>query len=306
MTTIRTYNFEYNESCEMCGDASAGHKILGQRLSQSQGFSPKNKAGISVSVRRCRRCRLIYSYPQPVPGRIEDHYGIKPEEYSWKKDYYNYDTTYFARQIATYKQLRPMESGAKALDIGAGLGKAMKSLDNAGFDAHGVEASPQFRDRAIEWLKIPASRIQLSAVETAEYPRNTFDFITFGAVFEHLYHPAAVLARAGEWLKPGGIIHIEVPSADHLLGKLINAYYALRGTNFVTHLSPMHPPFHLYEYTLESFNEVCRQVRLQSAQHYYDVCEIYHFPRIVHPFLRKYMERTNTGMQLTVYLRKPA
>ena len=40
-------------------------------------------------------------------------------------------------------------------------------------------------------------------------------------------------------------------------------------------------------------------------KHYYDVCNIDFAPKILHPILQKYMEWTNTGMQLTVYLRKP-
>jgi SAM-dependent methyltransferase len=142
-------------------------------------------------------------------------------------------------------------------------------------------------------------------VEETTYPDNHFDFITMGAVVEHFYHPADVISKAAQWLKPGGVIFIEVPSADHLIPKLINFYYKLRGTNYVTHLSPMHAPFHLYEYTLDSFQQYCNRVGLTLDRHYYEVCEILAGPSFVKPLLRKYMEKTKTGMQLTVYLRKP-
>ncbi len=89
----------------------------------------------------------------------------------------------------------------------------------------------------------------MSSVEDADFPARSFDFITFGAVLEHLYSPSLALSRALGWLRPGGIIQAEVPSSDHLLSKLLNFYFRLRGTNYVTHLSPMHPPFHLYEFS---------------------------------------------------------
>jgi SAM-dependent methyltransferase len=304
MAKIRKYSFEYNEVCEMCLDKTDNHKILGQRLSESQGFSPKKKTGITVSIKKCRNCGLIYSYPQPIPNSIQDHYGIAPEEYSWDESYFKDDPNYFLRQINKAKELLPFQPGMKSLDIGAGLGKAMKSMLANGFDAYGIEPSPQFRQRSIEWLKIPEDRVQLASAEEADFPENYFDFITFGAVFEHLYHPAYVLERAVKWTKPGGIIHIEVPSATHLVGRLINRYYRLRGTNYVTNLSPMHAPFHLYEYTVKSFLAVGERLGLTLEHKYFDVCTIFHFPRIVQPLMRKYMEWTDTGMQLTVYMRK--
>ncbi|MBL0153089.1 MAG: class I SAM-dependent methyltransferase [Chitinophagaceae bacterium] len=306
MIPDKKYIFEHNEYCEMCGDKTENHKILGQRLNQSQGFRPKKKTGITVSVKKCRNCGLLYSYPMPIPFSIQDHYGIDPEEYSWKEDYYVDDPDYYSTQINTVKKLLPEKStGMKALDVGAGLGKALKAMQRAGFDVFGIEPSPNFRTRAIEWLKIPEDQIRLATAEEAVFPDNHFDFITYGAVYEHLYHPAAVLERSVKWLKPGGIIHIEVPNAENLVGKLINRYYRLRGTNYVTSLSPMHAPFHLYEYTVKSFEEVCKKLNLELVEKKFDVCSIFHFPGIMKPFMRKYMEWTNTGMQLTVYLRKP-
>jgi 2-polyprenyl-3-methyl-5-hydroxy-6-metoxy-1,4-benzoquinol methylase len=302
---MRIYKFEAVEVCEMCHNSTAKHKILGQRLSQSQGFRPKSKEGITVSVKRCTNCGLIYSSPQPIPNSILDHYGVSPEEYSWKEGYYEDDPNYFSGQIKDAKEMLDFKPDMKALDIGAGLGKAMKAMQAAGFEVHGLEPSSQFRERAIEWLKIPGDRITLTSVEEVEYPENHFDFITMGAVVEHFYHPAFVIDRAAKWLKPGGIMFIEVPSAQHLVPKLINFYYRLRGTNYVSHLSPMHAPFHLYEYTLESFQKCCDRLGLKLERHHYDVCEILEGPNFIKPLLKKYMEWTKTGMQLTVYLRKP-
>src|SRR5206468_2481748 len=122
--------------------------------------------------------------------------------------------------------------------------------------------SEPFYERAIQ--NVPPDRVQMATVEEAEFAPESFDFITFGAVLEHLYSPRQALDRAMGWLKPGGIIHAEVPSADYFIAKLFNAYFRLRGTNFVTHLSPMHAPFHLYEFTPKSFQR-------------YKMAELHHF-----------------------------
>lgn len=305
ITTPRQKAYYFTEivQCEMCGDSTSGHIVMGQRLNQSQGFSPRKKTGISVSVKKCRNCGLIYSYPQPVPFDIQDHYGTPPEEY-WKPGYFEWKPGYFAGQIEAAKRLLDFKDQMKALDIGAGLGKAMISLNKAGFDAYGFEPSIPFYERAISKMGINPDRLKLGMVEEMEYPDDFFDFITFGAVFEHLYHPATILEKAFTWLKPGGIIHIEVPSSRHLISRLMNIFFTLRGTNYVTNLSPMHTPFHLYEFSLKSFGELGKKLNFSIVEHRYDVCEVFMFPRVFHPFLKTWMKWTKTGMQLTIYLRK--
>ncbi len=297
------YFFDAVEHCEMCGSDSDLHKNLGQRLNRSQGRDTKNKPGISVTIFKCRRCELIFTSPQPVPFDINDHYGLPPEEY-WHSDDFQWEPEYFADQISTAKQLLPFNAGMSALDIGAGLGKGMKSLEKAGFDTYGFEPSEPFFARAIDKMGIDRSKIKLGMIEEMDYDGECFDFITFGAVLEHLYHPAYSIELAMRWLKPNGIVHIEVPYSNHLISRIANMAYKLKGTSFVTNTSPMHPPFHLYEFGLKSFEELGKKLAFTIEKKHHDVCEIFFVPKILQPFFRKYMEVTNSGMQLTVWLRK--
>jgi 2-polyprenyl-3-methyl-5-hydroxy-6-metoxy-1,4-benzoquinol methylase len=299
----KQYFFEEITHCEMCGDSTASHPVLGQRLNQSQGMRPRAKHGISVSVLQCPACDLIYANPQPIPADIQDHYGTPAETY-WKPEYFQWTPEYYAPQLAALEQLMPQRPGMTALDIGAGIGKCMLSMEKAGFEVYGFEPSKPFFEKALSQMGIPPDRLQLGMVEDVRYPGNFFDFITFGAVFEHLYHPAQALEKAMSWLKPSGIIHIEVPSANHFIPKLINAYYRLIGVNYVTNISPMHSPFHMYEFGLKSFEKLAHRLNYELIKYEYSVCDIYSIPKVFHPLLRTYMERTNTGMQLTVWLRK--
>jgi 2-polyprenyl-3-methyl-5-hydroxy-6-metoxy-1,4-benzoquinol methylase len=297
------YAFVPVGQCNMCGAGREEFRVMGLRLNASQGRNPKQASGIAVTVKRCWDCGLVFADPRAIPADLSDHYGAPAEDY-WPPAYFDYDPSYFGEQIGTAKQLVKFEPGMRALDIGAGLGKCMKSLNQAGFDTYGIEPSAPFHRRAIGQMGASPERLQLSTLEEAQFDREMFDFITFGAVLEHLQDPSAAIARALEWLKPSGIVQIEVPSSDHLVSKVINFYYALRGTNFVTNLSPMHTPFHLYEFTLKSFQRNGARLGYAIAHHQYDVCEIMNLPRIIHPPLRWLMRRTDTGMQLTVYLRK--
>lgn len=300
---MKKYRFKEISVCEMCGDKTENHKVLGQRLNTSQGYRPKTKTGISVSIIKCTNCGLIYSNPQPIPFDLQDHYGTPPEEY-WKDEYFVWQPTYFSSQIEAAKKLLDFSPGMKALDIGAGLGKAMLSMQSKGFDVYGLEPSIPFYERAISKMGVDKEKLNLGTIEDLDYELEFFDFITFGAVFEHLYEPSKCLEKAFSWLKPNGIIHIEVPSSEWLLPKLMNFYFKLLGTNYVTNLSPMHTPFHLHEFSLKSFDKLSEKLNFKVENYRYDVCSIYYFPKILHGILRSYMKATKKGMQLTVYLRK--
>lgn len=295
------YIFKNIEKCNFCGQAASKNRVLGQRLNKS--FS-SDAIGISVSIQRCGNCDLIYSNPQPIPENIQDHYGIPADDY-WKEEYFKYDPSYFSEQIRTAKYLIEGSHGKTALDIGAGIGKCMLSLTNAGFDAYGIEPSETFREKAIMKMKIDENRLKFGMIEDVDFELESFDFITFGAVLEHLYSPAEVIERTLKWLKPNGVIQIEVPSSNWFIASLINMIYRFKGTSFVTNLSPMHEPYHMYEFTLKSFQKLATKLNFEVAEHQYHVCDIYHVPKVIHPLLKWYMNKTNKGMQLTVWLKKP-
>lgn len=297
------YYFEYIDHCEMCGDSITNHKILGQRLNQSQGIRPKSKFGVTTSVMRCTSCGLIYTNPMPIPYSIQDHYGIPPEDY-WKPSYFQIEKDYLAGQINTFKSLQNFKAGMRALDVGTGIGKGMIALSEAGFDTHGFEASKPFYEHAIKTMGIPAGKLQLGMIEDVDYESSSFDFINFGAVLEHFYNPALCVARGMKWLKSGGIMHIEIPSSDYLMSKVINTYYRFLGTRYVTNLSPMHEPFHLYEFNVKSFESLAKKLDFKIVHHEFYVCSAAPFPKFMHGLVNYIMKKTNTGMQLAIWLQK--
>ncbi len=299
---LLNYVFKYIESCNMCGSPISGHKIIGKRLNRSQGRNPKNKIGITTTIAKCPNCGLVYSNPQPIPSDIQDHYGVPPETY-WKQEYFTVSDDYFKAEIARLRQLIDFKAGMKSLDIGAGLGKAMIALSNAGFDAYGFEPSRQFFDRALTQMKISPEKLRLSMVENADYAESSFDFISFGAVLEHLYDPSDSIIKALKWLKPNGIIHIEVPSSGWLVNKIINLFYKFQRTDYVGNISPMHEPYHLHEFGLKSFEHHAKKHGYSVAFHEHYVCQTY-MPKLADYVLKPYMKWTNTGMQLCVWLRK--
>lgn len=304
-TTRSEYSFHAVQCCNMCGSPAAKHRVLGKRLNGSQGLRPRRRAGVATTVQVCSDCGLIYPNPLPLPHNLQDHYRVAPEAY-WDASYFTPDETLFASQLKRFEQLsdhRIAGGSMRALDIGTGIGKCMCALQAAGFDAYGLEPSESFHAAACERSGIAENRLQLASVEDADYDEGFFDFITFGAVLEHLADPAASIERALHWVRPSGLIHAEVPSARWLVSRLANAFYRLIGTDYVTNLSPMHPPFHLYEFTLDSFRLHALHAGYEVAWHQFYVCQTY-LPRLLDPLFRRLMELTDSGMQLEVWLRK--
>ena len=298
------YSFHKVAHCNMCGDTVLSAKIIGRRLNSRQGMRPKNKVGITTTICQCTNCGLIYSNPQPIPGTIQDHYGVLPEEY-WKESYFKSDPEYFQLEMNRYKALRTFQPGLKSLDIGAGIGKQMIALANHGFDAYGLEPSKQFYERAISKMGIAESKIKRGSIEEVTYNENEFDFISFSVVLEHLYDPSTSLKKALRWLKPDGLIHVEVPSANWFIHRLINRYYRLIRTDFVGNLSPMHEPYHLYEFTIDSFKKNALINGYEIVFHEYFVCkEFIPGPDFLKKPLAAYMKRYKKGMQLSIWLKK--
>jgi ubiquinone/menaquinone biosynthesis C-methylase UbiE len=299
---VMKYQFEYIKHCNLCGSPSENHKILGKRLNQSQGKNPKNKVGITTTICKCNQCGLIYSNPLPIPFNIQDHYGMPPENY-WKPEYFEIEPDYLQSQIDILKKLVQFQMGMKSLDFGTGIGKSIIAFSNAGFDAYGFEASVPFYERAIAKIGVDPEKIQLGMVETVNYPENYFDVITMRAVLEHFYDPSDSIQKALKWLKPNGIIQIDVPSSDWLISKIMNWYFKLKRTDYVSNLSPMHEPYHLYEFGLKSFQEHGKLNGYEVVDSQFCVCETF-MPKFTDFILKPYMRRTNTGMDISVWIKK--
>lgn len=291
------YRFIEISTCNMCGSDHAS--VVGRRLNRAQGIRPTRKSGVTVTVMRCQECGLLYSNPLPIPLELGQHYDVPPTEY-WHDEYFDSAAGYFADQIDTFLSLWTDGPIPRALDIGAGVGKAMNALERAGFDVTGIEPSSTFREAAIQ-NGIPADRLRHADIESADFPAASFDLVTFGAVLEHLYDPSGAIERALCWTADRGLIHIEVPSARWLTSRVAHLVYRLQGLDYVPYISPMHPPYHLYEFTIDAFNLHGARAGYTVARQTTYVAMTY-LPRPLSAIGARYMKRTGTGMQLEVWL----
>jgi len=286
----------------MCGAGKAMQKNTGMRFDSTQGKRPMKKTGIAVSVARCKNCGLVYTNPMPVPENISDHYGVEPEAY-WKEDYFRIPENHYSDELSVLKKLTKNKKPLRVLDIGAGIGKVMLTLEKEGYDVYGIEASETFYKTAIDKMDINSEKLHCGMIEDAEYPVSHFDFINLGAVLEHLYNPDKILKKLMKWLKPGGLIFVSVPSSRWLMAKLMNFLYSLQGLDYVSNLSPMHQPYHLYEFGLKSFILNGKKNNYKVVHHQVYVCDTF-APKVFDKPLRWIMRKQGSGLQLLVCLKK--
>ena len=75
--------------------------------------------------------------------------------------------------------------------------------------------------------------------------------------------------------------------------------------NNVTNLTPMHPPYHYYEFSIKSFILNGKLNGYSVVYYFYRVSEVeYKIPAIFKFLLKKLMRKPITGKQLIVFLKK--
>lgn len=124
---------------------------------------------------------------------------------------------------------RPVE---RILDVGCGIGMTLEKLAKAfpGAECMGTEASPVMTKMANEreGVHVTAEPFLQREVEPA-----SLDVLSMNHLLEHLFHPRVDLERAAEWVKPGGVIHIEVPQLEGWARKTFGRWWWC-------HLPPQH------------------------------------------------------------------
>ena len=158
---------------------------------------------------RCRACRSAVTHGEP-PGPEAYASGVyapgPPRALALVR---TLQRASVAQPVSILRRagLRP---GARVLDAGAGAGRLVEALRRSGYDALGIEPSPRSAAMA-------ASAGRPVREERIEHHRDEgLDAVVLWHVLEHLDEPAAALATARAWLRPGGLLLVGVPNIASL------------------------------------------------------------------------------------------
>jgi len=106
---------------------------------------------------------------------------------------------------------------ARLLDAGCGAGHFLTIAERFGYEAEGVDRSPQ----AVSICRARGLKARVSDLMVLSPPTH-FDVITIWDVVEHLDDPRAVLANLAHLLSPTGILVAKVPIYGALTPSLSN------------------------------------------------------------------------------------
>lgn len=110
--------------------------------------------------------------------------------------------------------LRPARAGARVLDIGCGVGQVVARLQEAGFEAHGVDVSEPNIARARQ----VSERCRLYDGRQLPFPDGHFAAAGALNVLEHVDEPEAFIRELVRVVEVGGRIVLSSPNFLRVLG----------------------------------------------------------------------------------------
>jgi 2-polyprenyl-3-methyl-5-hydroxy-6-metoxy-1,4-benzoquinol methylase len=171
----------------------------------------QDRLGHPLQTVVCHSCGLVSTNPRPSDEEIEKFYR---DEYrkAYKQAFEpKLKHLYRAGRVALERleYLFPLLSaGESVLDLGAGGGELLFVLRGLGFDVQGIEPNIGYGNVARDLLGLP---VQVTNYRQATVEPGSLDVVTCFHVLEHLPHPVDALSAMAAWLKPNGLMLIEVP-----------------------------------------------------------------------------------------------
>ncbi|WP_028830133.1 methyltransferase domain-containing protein [Proteocatella sphenisci] len=228
------YQHEYSEESTDCiGCGKQGFKVVNV---SNQSISEDNKELVNP-IRRwvsCENCGLIYANPLPSEANLNKYYSLIAKE-KFGGIYGNIDDRFEFLVSMANKRLEKIErytGGAKSiLDIGTGIGVFTGTALDRGWNADGLEFTPEDCSYAKEKFNLDLKQENFyNFREDRKY-----DVVTLFEVIEHLHHPLKDLKQINKLIKDDGLLVVATPIQDTLYGKKTkenNVFW-----NVVTHLS---------------------------------------------------------------------
>jgi 2-polyprenyl-3-methyl-5-hydroxy-6-metoxy-1,4-benzoquinol methylase len=191
--------------CNLCG--AGDYEVVGR----------SDRDGHPLQTVICRTCGLVWTNPRPAPSDIDRYY-----EAEYRRDYKGTSAPPMRKIVRgmlgaqdRLRLLRPLVNpGDVLVDVGCGAGELVFLLRRRGIEASGLEPGREYSEFAREALALP---VRTATVETASVVPASVDVATMFHALEHVANPLGVVRTVRGWLKPGGLLVVEVPNIDSIV-----------------------------------------------------------------------------------------
>src|SRR3989338_18075 len=215
---------------------------------------------IVTNVVQCMICDFIYTNPM-IKGLefLEKNYYNSSDEYSTVEGHS--PAKMFQKRLSFFEKYK---NCGRLLDVGAGKGEFLFEAKKNNWDAVGIEHSPIFCEFAKENYKVNVFNGFLG--HNYSIKQYSFDIVTMNHVLEHVDRPHNLLKLTSNYLNKDGLIFIEVPNAASYFLRIVDFYFKLKGLNWSSRLSPLHPPYHKYGFTKKSLSYLLKKCNYQIIE----------------------------------------
>jgi SAM-dependent methyltransferase len=147
--------------------------------------------------------------------------------------------------------LRQCKQSGALLDLGCSSGGFLGCLQGGSWKLYGIEMSADCARRAEART---GAHVFVGDIPDAPFPPESFDVITCFDVLEHVYEPLRVMAKVREWLRPGGVFYVQVPSIDSAEARVFGTYW-----------HGLELPRHLFHYSPASLRNLAKATGLREV-----------------------------------------
>ena len=186
----------------------------------------------SLSLNRCLNCGTLF-----LDGYSD---GFVPELYTYYDKYANFgkedvfSTITSARCQDLLRWFSRFSVGREVLDVGCGLGQFVDVANSSGWIAEGLELSREAVDFACR-QGLPVRELDFLSQEIRP---NSYDLVTLFEVIEHVPNPAEFLRRAGEVVRPGGLVYLTTPNFASVDRFLLGQNWEIIHREHLTYFTP--------------------------------------------------------------------
>lgn len=228
-------------------------------------FSKKN----NYDFFKCKKCGLIFLYPQPdLKTLISDFYSKKSGYHTKLSKDLNAIKNYNKKFVKIIDKLARLKLQGNLLDVGCSNGEFMFLAEKAGFKTFGIELNKDTASIAMN----NGLEIFNGTLEEAAFKDGYFSVIYLGDVIEHVPNPDILIKECKRILKREGIIVISTPNID--------CFWA-RATGFICRLfkfpwSVLLPPYHLFLFSESNLKKFISGLNFNILETKYYSCSLRH------------------------------
>jgi len=197
------------------------------------------------TIYKCVDCGLGFLDPRPDQGELDQLYqnsyfnsqydqGLKVDSPEMKRR--------ISQEDHRVKLFRKYKKTGRVIDIGCGRGYFLHACQKFGYDVEGVDISDDAAFYVINELKIP---VRIGSIEKIDFENDSIDVITMWHFLEHSINPGDYLKKVKGWLKPDGLLVVDVPN-----------YKGTDAQKTWSEWQGWQLPYHLYHFTPQTLDSM--------------------------------------------------